>query len=117
MPPPAEYSLAGDGPAGAAGLVTAGLVTARSVPADPLSPAPAAPGDRAPRWNASRAVRVVAALAGLAVIGTYVGLALARLGYPGHLEILEGNSLVEMRRILAGQQLYPPPSAGYVPDG
>jgi hypothetical protein len=38
-------------------------------------------------------------------------------GYPGHLEILEGNSLVEMRRILAGQQLYSPPSASYVPDG
>ncbi len=56
-------------------------------------------------------------MAGLAVIGTYVGVALARLGYPGHLEILEDNSLIEMRRILAGQQLYPAPSAGYVPDG
>ena len=112
MPPTADDSLAGDGTAGATGLVTA-----RSVPVDPVSPAPTASGQRTPRWNASRAVRVVAALAGLAVIGTYVGIALARLGYPGHLEILEGNSLVEMRRILAGQQLYPPPSAGYVPDG
>ncbi len=112
MPPTADDSLAGDRTAGATGLVTA-----RSVPADPVFPAPAAPGERPPRWNASRAVRVVAALAGLAVIGGYVGIALARLGYPGHLEILEGNSLVEMRRILAGQQLYPPPSAGYVPDG
>jgi Dolichyl-phosphate-mannose-protein mannosyltransferase len=112
MPPNADDSLAGDGTARATGLVAA-----RSVPADPVSPAPTAPGERAPRWNAPRAARVVAALAGLAVIGTYVGIALARLGYPGHLEILEGNSLVEMRRILAGQQLYPPPSAGYVPDG
>ena len=111
MPSTAD-SLAGDGTAGAAGLVTA-----RSVSADPVSLAPTAPGRRAPRWNASRAIRVVAALAGLAVIGAYVGIALARLGYPGHLEILEDNSLVEMRRILAGQQLYPPPSAGYVPDG
>jgi hypothetical protein len=84
---------------------------------DSLPPAPTAPGERAPWWNSSRAVRAVAALAGLAVIGTYLGIALARLGYPGHLEILEGNSLVEMRRILAGQQLYPPPSASYVPDG
>jgi len=65
----------------------------------------------------ARAVRLVGGLAGLAVIGTYVGIALTRLGYPGHLEILEANSLVEMRRILAGQQLYPPPSASYVPDG
>jgi hypothetical protein len=112
MPPIADDSLAGDGTAGAAGLVTA-----RSVPVDPFSLAPAAPGRRAPGWNASRAVRFVAALAGLAVIGAYVGVALARLGYPGHLEILEDNSLIEMRRILAGQQLYPAPSAGYVPDG
>jgi Dolichyl-phosphate-mannose-protein mannosyltransferase len=112
MPPIADDSLAGDGTARAAGLVTA-----RPLPADPVFPAPAVPGRRAPRWNAPRAVRVVAALAGLAVIGTYVGVALARLGYPGHLEILEDNSLIEMRRILAGQQLYPAPSAGYVPDG
>ena len=69
------------------------------------------------RWKMLRTARAAAAIAGLAVIGAYVGIALARLGYPGHLEILEGNSLVEMHRILAGQQLYPPPSAGYVPDG
>lgn len=56
-------------------------------------------------------------MAGLAVIGGYLGIALARLGYPGHLEILEDNSLVEVHRILAGQQIYAAPSAGYVPDG
>ena len=86
----------------------------RPIRSPPRRPPPA---HARPGGTRSRAVRVVAALAGLAVIGTYVGIALARLGYPGHLEILEGNSLVEMRRILAGQQLYPPPSAGYVPDG
>jgi hypothetical protein len=62
-------------------------------------------------------LRVLAAIAGLAVIGTYVGIAVARIGFPGHLETLEENSLVEVHRILAGQQLYPVPSAGYVPDG
>jgi hypothetical protein len=62
-------------------------------------------------------VRALAAAAGLAVIGTYAGIAVARLGFPGHLEILEGNTLVEVHRILAGQQLYPAPSASYVPDG
>lgn len=62
-------------------------------------------------------MRALAAAAGLAVIGTYAGIAVARLGFPGHLEILEGNSLVEVHRILAGQQLYPAPSASYVPDG
>ena len=102
----------GDSHAGDETAATTGLASP-----DPVSPTPAPGGEHAPRRNASRAVRVVAALAGLAVIGTYLGIALARLGYPGHLEILEGNSLVEMRRILAGRQLYPPPSASYVPDG
>jgi Dolichyl-phosphate-mannose-protein mannosyltransferase len=63
-----------------------------------------------------RTARAAAAIAGLAVIGVYVSIALARLGYPGHLEILEENSLVEVHRILAGQQLYPAPSASFVPD-
>jgi hypothetical protein len=62
-------------------------------------------------------VRAAAAIAGLAVVGAYVSIALARLGYPGHLEILEDNSLIEVDRILAGQQLYPAPSASFVPDG
>jgi dolichyl-phosphate-mannose-protein mannosyltransferase len=69
------------------------------------------------RWKMPRTARAVAAIAGLAVIGAYVSIALARLGYPGHLEILEENSLVEVDRILAGQQLYPAPSVSFVPDG
>jgi hypothetical protein len=58
-----------------------------------------------------------AAVVGLAVIGAYLAVAFARLGYPFHLEILEDNSLIEVHRILAGQPLYPAPSASYVPDG
>jgi hypothetical protein len=69
------------------------------------------------RWKMLRMARAAAAIAGLAVIGAYVSIALARLGYPGHLEILEENSLAEVNRILAGQQLYPAPSASFVPDG
>lgn len=76
-----------------------------------------ADGSPAARWSLPRAVRAVAAVAGLAVIGTYLAIALARLGSPVHLDILEGNSLIEVHRILAGQQLYPAPSASYVPDG
>ena len=68
-------------------------------------------------WKMQRTARAAAAIAGLAVIGAYVSIALARLGYPGHLEILEENSLVEVNRILAGRQLYPAPSASFVPDG
>jgi Dolichyl-phosphate-mannose-protein mannosyltransferase len=73
--------------------------------------------DTRPRQWAPRAARLAAALAGLVAIGAYLLVALRRLDYPFSLEQLEGNSLVEVHRILAGQALYPAPSAGYVPDG
>jgi hypothetical protein len=69
------------------------------------------------RGQVPRAVRLAAALAGLAAVGAYLFVALSRLAYPFPVEWLEGNSLVEVHRILAGQPLYPAPSAGYVPDG
>ena len=69
------------------------------------------------RQSAPRAARLAAALAGLVAICAYLFVALSRLGYPFAVESLEGNSLVEVHRILAGQPLYPAPSAGYVPDG
>jgi hypothetical protein len=69
------------------------------------------------RWDAPRAVRLAAALLGLAAIVTYLVIALFRLGYPFPLEYLESNSLVEVQRILTGHALYTAPTAGYVPDG
>src|SRR5579864_4427586 len=72
---------------------------------------------RRPRQWAPRAAQLAAALAGLVAIGAYVLVALRRLDYPFALEQLEGNSLVEVHRLLAGQALYPAPSVGYVPDG
>ena len=69
------------------------------------------------RQGAPRAARLAAALAGLAVIITYLVIAVSRLTYPFTVEWLESNSLVEVHRILAGQPLYPAPTAGYVPDG
>jgi hypothetical protein len=72
---------------------------------------------RQPRPWAPRAAQLAAALVGLVAIGAYVFVALRRLDYPFALEQLEGNSLVEVHRILAGQALYPAPSVGYVPDG
>jgi hypothetical protein len=83
----------------------------------PVSAASGGPARPARRWDLTRTLRAAAAVAGLTVIGAYLGIALARIGYPGHLEILEGNSLMEVHRILAGQQLYAAPSASYVPDG
>jgi Dolichyl-phosphate-mannose-protein mannosyltransferase len=82
----------------------------------PRNAAERAPDRRPGQW-APRAVRLAAALAGLVAIGAYLLVALRRLDYPFALEQLEGNSLVEVHRILAGQALYPAPSAGYVPDG
>lgn len=69
------------------------------------------------RWDAPRAVRLAAALLGLAAIAAYLVVALLRLTYPFPLEYLESNSLVEVQRILAGHSLYAAPTVGYVPDG
>ena len=82
----------------------------------PRNAAGQAPERRPSQW-APRAARLAAALAGLVAIGAYLLVALRRLDYPFALEQLEGNSLVEVHRILAGQALYPAPSVGYVPDG
>jgi hypothetical protein len=83
----------------------------------PSSAGQSAPARRPRRAVAPRAARWAAALAGLVAIGTYLFVALSRLNYPFTLEWLEGNSLVEVHRILAGQPLYPAPTAEYVPDG
>jgi len=82
-------------------------------------PAAATPArHRPPLWrDVPRALRVTGALLGLAAIGTYVAIALARLSYPFTVEVLESNSLIEVHRILAGQPLYAPPGVSYVPDG
>ncbi|MGD0700348.1 MAG: glycosyltransferase family 39 protein [Trebonia sp.] len=95
----------------------------QALPREASRPAPARQASRPVppgllrRQSAPRAVRLAAALAGLAAICAYLFVALSRLGYPFAVESLEGNSLVEVHRILAGQSLYPAPSAGYVPDG
>jgi len=83
----------------------------------PASKIPPALARLAHRPDGLRALRALAALLGLAAIGTYVAVALTRLTYPLVLEVLESNSLIEVHRILAGQPLYAAPSAGYVPDG
>ena len=71
---------------------------------------------RAPQ-SAARAMRLAAALAGLAAIAAYLFVALRRMGYPFPVEWLESNSLVEVHRILAGRPLYAAPTVEYVPDG
>jgi dolichyl-phosphate-mannose-protein mannosyltransferase len=95
-----------------------------ATPASGLQVAPD-PGDEAGpprvpprrRWDAPRAVRLAAAVGGLAAIASYLVIALLRLGYPFSLEYLESNSLVEVQRILTGHALYAAPTVSYVPDG
>ena len=69
------------------------------------------------RWDPPRAVRLAAALLGLAAIAAYLVTASLRLTYPFPLEYLESNSLVEVQRILTSRPLYAAPAVGYVPDG
>jgi hypothetical protein len=92
-------------------LETTAVPGVRGRPA--VAPAPASWRRPGPRG----ALRAVAALLGLAAICGYAGIALARLGYPFPLEVLESNSLIEVHRILAGQPLYAAPTVSYVPDG
>src|SRR5579871_319493 len=66
---------------------------------------------------AASAVGLAAALTGIVAVGAYLAIALSRLGYPFTLNGLESNSLVEVRRMLALQQVYAAPTVGYVPDG
>jgi len=92
-------------------------ISSPCVKARPRSAGQQAPAGLPRRLAAARAARLAAALAGLVAIGSYLFIALSRLNYPFAVEWLEGNSLVEVHRILAGQPLYPAPTAGYVPDG
>lgn len=93
-------------------------VSSSSFPQVRARPLAAWSGPARARWRrVPHSVRLAAALAGLVAIGVYLFVALSRLGYPFAIESLEGNSLVEVHRILAGQPLYPVPAAGYVPDG
>jgi len=44
----------------------------------------------------------------------YVGVALARIGYPFQLEWMEGGTLAHVKRILDGESIYVPPSLDFV---
>lgn len=80
-------------------------------------PAPDTPAPTGVGAAAARALRLAAALLGLVAIAGCLVVCLRRLDYPFALEWLEGNSLVEVHRILGGHGLYAAPSAAYVPDG
>lgn len=51
----------------------------------------------------------------LLALGVYLYVALSRIAYPFELEWMEGQSLVQVDRLLRGQPLYERPSLAYVP--
>ncbi|MDQ6928154.1 MAG: hypothetical protein M3159_05755, partial [Actinomycetota bacterium] len=55
---------------------------------------------------------IVAALSATAIL-TYVVVALLRVGHPYELQWMEGGSVDHVRRVLAGQSIYPPPSVDF----
>jgi 4-amino-4-deoxy-L-arabinose transferase-like glycosyltransferase len=66
------------------------------------------------RWSAS-CCRLLLIGGVLLAVGAYLYVALARLRYPFELEWMEGQSLVQVDRILTGQPLYDRPALDYVP--
>ena len=67
-----------------------------------------------PAWS-SRALEVILGLVAALYLAAYVGVGLARIGYPYELEWFEGTSLDLLRRILAGQSIYVAPSIDFIP--
>src|SRR4029453_3921595 len=65
------------------------------------------------RWGSVLRILLLA-IAGLFVL-TYLGVAVARLSYPFEVEPLEGGSLTQVRRILAGEPVYVPPTLDFTP--
>jgi hypothetical protein len=53
--------------------------------------------------------------AALWYLGSYLVVALARIGYPYDLEWMEGGSLEHVARVLRGQAIYVPPSLEFTP--
>jgi hypothetical protein len=65
------------------------------------------------RWGISLRI-ILLTFAGLFVL-MYFGVAVARLSYPFEVEPLEGGSLTQVRRILAGEPVYVPPTLEFTP--
>ncbi len=60
-------------------------------------------------------LRVLAGVAMALAIGAVALIIALRIGYPMQLEWMEGGSLQEALRVLAGKDIYVPPDADYVP--
>lgn len=65
------------------------------------------------RWGTSLRI-ILLTFAGLFVL-MYLGVAVARLSYPFEVEPLEGGSLTQVHRILAGKPVYIPPTLEFTP--
>ncbi len=85
---------------------------------EPLSQA----GHAASHWNSStgppdwihKAAVLIALGGGLYFVGSFIYIAVSRIGYPFALEWLEGGSYAQVQRLLSGQPLYARPDIQYV---
>jgi hypothetical protein len=66
-----------------------------------------------PRWLA--ALRALAAVGAAVAVGTYLWVALRRIGSPGELEWMEGGMVDLTRRAMTGESLYVEPSLDAIP--
>lgn len=83
---------------------------------EPSANGSAAPGSQDDRPTpVLRALRAGVAVAGGAMMLTYVAVALLRIRSPFELEWIEGGVVDDVRQILAGQQLYRRPSIEFIP--
>ncbi|MDD5306967.1 MAG: hypothetical protein PHU25_06550 [Deltaproteobacteria bacterium] len=72
------------------------------------------PHRNSPREPSTAICKAVLGLSALYIVA-YVTIACLRMRYPFELEWMEGGAVDEVRRILAGQRLYVPPSLDFVP--
>jgi len=63
----------------------------------------------------NRTLRYGLALVAALFFAVYVGVAIARMGYPFQLEWMEGGSLAHVKRVLNGKPIYAAPSLDFVP--
>lgn len=63
----------------------------------------------------ANALRFLVLVASAAFVVMYVAIAVRRLAFPFDLEWMEGGSVDHVRRLLAGEKIYVPPSLSFIP--
>ncbi len=69
-----------------------------------------------PRYIINQTIRIFLAIFCIYFIGTVFYIIAKRINYPFELEWMEGGSLIQVRRLIEGKNLYVSPSIEYVPQ-